>query len=128
MIRAAAALWLALAGPVLAQDEQSATTPPVEAAIGTGAVLRGLDKINGKTEDLELRNNQSRAVFGLQVDLVECRYPVDNPTGDAYAYLVIREKGDPTIRFQGWMIASSPALNALDHFRYDVWVLRCITS
>jgi len=29
--------------------------------------------------------------------------------------------------FKGWMIASSPALNALDHPRYDVWVLRCIT-
>ena len=29
--------------------------------------------------------------------------------------------------FSGWMIASSPALNALDHARYDVWVMRCKT-
>ena len=27
--------------------------------------------------------------------------------------------------FEGWMIASSPALMALDHPRYDVWALRC---
>jgi len=26
------------------------------------------------------------------------------------------------------MIASSPALNALDHPRYDVWVMRCTTD
>jgi hypothetical protein len=26
------------------------------------------------------------------------------------------------------MIASSPAISALDHPRYDVWVLRCIIS
>ncbi|MEZ5716636.1 MAG: DUF2155 domain-containing protein [Paracoccaceae bacterium] len=30
--------------------------------------------------------------------------------------------------FTGWMVASSPALNAMDHRRYDVWVLRCITE
>ncbi len=30
--------------------------------------------------------------------------------------------------FVGWMIASAPALNALDHPRYDVWMLSCLTS
>ncbi|MGB1970407.1 MAG: DUF2155 domain-containing protein, partial [Paracoccaceae bacterium] len=30
--------------------------------------------------------------------------------------------------FMGWMVASSPALNPLDHRRYDVWVLRCAMS
>ncbi len=30
--------------------------------------------------------------------------------------------------FSGWMLASAPALNAMDHPRYDVWALRCITS
>ena len=30
--------------------------------------------------------------------------------------------------FDGWMIASSPALSALDHPRYDVWVLRCSST
>ncbi|MGB0439332.1 MAG: DUF2155 domain-containing protein [Paracoccaceae bacterium] len=30
--------------------------------------------------------------------------------------------------FEGWIIASSPALNAMDHARYDVWVLRCNTA
>ena len=30
--------------------------------------------------------------------------------------------------FKGWMFASSPALSALDHPRYDVWVLSCSSS
>lgn len=68
------------------------------------------------------------AVFGLDVTLSDCRYPTDNPTGDAFAFVTVREKADPAIWFEGWMIASSPALSALDHSRYDVWVLRCITS
>ena len=29
--------------------------------------------------------------------------------------------------FVGWMIATSPALSAMDHPRYDVWVLNCVT-
>ena len=110
---------IGIAGAAAAQEE---------ASTGTGAVLRGLDKLNGRTVDIELDTGQTGTLLGLEVRLGECRYPVDNPTGDAFAYLVIRERGDSEVRFQGWMIASSPALNALDHFRYDVWVLRCKTS
>ncbi|MFK7755058.1 MAG: DUF2155 domain-containing protein [Sedimentitalea sp.] len=98
------------------------------ASSGVGAVLRGLDKVNGETQDFELFSGGGRAVFGLEVDLTDCRFPSDNPTGDAFAYLSIRDARDQELAFEGWMIASAPALNALDHSRYDIWVLRCITS
>jgi len=114
---AAVALGLPLSGE--AQDQ---------AANAEGAVLRALDKVNGLTADLELRSGDASAIFGLEIDLIECRFPTDNPTGDAYAYLQIRNEGSSEITFEGWMIASSPALNAMDHARYDVWVLRCSTS
>lgn len=94
---------------------------------GPGAILRGLDKVSGQTVDVEMQNGQTGEVFGLDVALGDCRYPVENPTGDAYAYLTIWEKGKSDELFDGWMIATSPALNALDHARYDVWVIRCIT-
>lgn len=113
---------LALALPAVAQEKA------IEVTSGSGAVLRGLDKVNGQTVDVEFSSGGGRSVFGLEVELADCRYPVNNPSGDAYAYLTIRDAGSPDIRFQGWMIASAPALNALDHNRYDVWVLRCITS
>ncbi len=94
---------------------------------GPGAMLRGLDKVSGQTVDVEMQNGQTEEIFGLDVALGDCRYPVDNPTGDAFAYLTIWEKGKSDQLFDGWMIATSPALNALDHARYDVWVIRCIT-
>ena len=99
-----------------------------QATMADGAVLRGLDKVSGQTVDINLRNGRVGKLFGLDVALSECRYPTDNPTGDAFAFLTIRDQSDSTLRFEGWMIASSPALNALDHSRYDVWLLRCITS
>lgn len=93
-----------------------------------GVVLRALDKVSGELVDFNLEPDQTKQLGRIQVTLGECRFPTDNPAGDASAYLTIRNAGEDTAVFSGWMIASSPALNALDHSRYDVWVLRCITS
>ena len=93
-----------------------------------GATIRVLDKINGAVADVDLANGETRQVGRLLITLGECRYPADNPAGDAYGWLTIRYSGDAEAVFQGWMIASAPALNAMDHPRYDVWALRCTTS
>ena len=108
-----------LALPAQAQDE---------VAQGGAAQLRMLDRLSGETRDLEVGVGQAAAVGGLAVSVVECRYPVDNPSGDAFAYILIDDLSRGETLFDGWMIASSPALNPFDHMRYDVWVLRCITA
>lgn len=121
MIRVAAAMSCVLAlacGGATAQED---------AAPGGGAVLRGLDKITTDLLDLDLANGETAELGSLSVELVECRYPEGNPAGDAFAHVTIRETRDGTLLFDGWMLASSPALNALEHPRYDVWVIRCTT-
>lgn len=115
------ALILALAGlgtVVMAQEVASAP----------GALLRGLDKVATDTTDLDLAVGQVATYGRLEVRLGDCRYPVDDPDSDAYAYLTIRDRASGEVLFDGWMIASSPALSALDHPRYDVWVIRCRSS
>jgi len=107
-----------LAGPAQAQDMASAP----------GGVLRVLDKLSGVLTDLDLSRGEAQASGRLTVQLDECRYPVDNPTSDAEAHLTIHDSTSADPVFAGWMVASSPALSALDHPRYDVWVLRCDTS
>lgn len=113
MIRVAA-LFLALALPAAAQ-----VSP------GSGAHLRGLDKIDGKVADIEIGVGGTVEFGRLSITLSECRYPSNNPAGNAYAWLDIVQDGQRL--FDGWMVASSPALNALDHPRYDVWVIGCNT-
>lgn len=120
-MKPAAAICLALAlacGPVSAQED---------AALGSGAVLRGLDRITTELRDLDLANGEAGQFGSLTVELAECRYPEGNPAGDAYALVIIRETESGNILFSGWMLASSPALNPLEHPRYDVWVMRCTT-
>jgi hypothetical protein len=96
-----------------------------EAAEAPGAVLRGLDKVAGTTSDLELAAGQSVAYGHIVVTLRECRYPAEDPSSNAFAYLTITDRTQTQVVFDGWMIADSPALSALDHQRYDVWVIRC---
>jgi hypothetical protein len=131
-----ATVLLAWTLPVLAQDTQATTDISPETtteittgtATGVGAVLRVLDKINGEVMDLDLLNGTGGVAWRIQVDLGECRYPRGNPAGDAFAFVTLREANAAEPLFRGWMIASAPALNALDHPRYDVWVIRCTTA
>ena len=140
MIRSAFALALMIV-PALAQE--TVITSPIDGSTavipdaradqltakrGIGVALKGLDKVSGDVTDLDLVVGATATVGRIEVTLGECRYPEDNSAGEGYAWLTIRDPGRDTVLFDGWMIASSPALNALDHPRYDVWVIRCITA
>lgn len=90
-----------------------------------GAVLRALDKVSGEVREIEMANGDLVEMGLIEIVLGECRYPQGNPAGDAFAWVEVRTPARDSVDFRGWMIASSPALNALDHARYDVWVMRC---
>lgn len=119
---------LALSGALLAAP-YAAPLAAQEAATGSGAVLRALDRVPGRTLDLEIPSGLSATFGRLTVTVAECRYPAADPEADAWAHVTIVDSRTPEAPvFRGWMVASSPALNALDHQRYDVWVLRCLRS
>lgn len=115
-MRLVLALALALAGGGAAAEE---------VASAPGAVLRALDKVSGETTDIELARGATARFGRLDVTLADCRYPVADPSANAYAHLTIADADSGTVAFDGWMIASSPALSALDDPRYDVWIIRC---
>lgn len=121
MIRSLAFL-LALSGnPILAQDQDEGPT----ATEAQGALLRGLDKVTGTTTDFQMTKGDTARFGGLTIVLSECRYPTEDPASDGFAFVTILDDTAASAVFQGWMVASSPALSALDHQRYDVWLIRC---
>jgi hypothetical protein len=138
----AAAVALALAAPPATAQEVLTIEPPTRIPLGTveeavpevqqpqvasaaGALLRALDKITGVVTDFEIASGQTVEIGNLTVTLGDCRYPVANPAGDAFVLVSVRTIATETAIFEGWLIASSPALSALDHPRYDLWALRC---
>ena len=109
------AVLVLVAGPALAQDMEAAP----------GGTLRLLDKITRNVYDLALSRGQSAVQGRVTVQLDDCRFPKDNPAADAQAHVTVMEEGRSDPVYSGWMLASSPALSAMDHPRYDVWVLSC---
>ena len=115
------------------EEEEEFLTTSSEAVIldvanGTGGELRILDKLTGQVADLSLIEGETATLGFLSVTLNECRYPIDNPSGDAFIQILVQDTKQNTPLLSGRMLASAPALNAMDHPRYDVWALRCITS
>jgi hypothetical protein len=118
--------------PIEEEEDEFVTTSTEavmqEVAAAAAGELRVLDKLTGQVTNLTLEQGETARIGFLSVTLNECRYPVDNPSGDAFTQLFVDDTKESTRLFSGWMLASAPALNAMDHPRYDVWALRCITS
>lgn len=114
------------AEPSAAERQAAAAAPRgPQTARGDSALLRGLDKVTGQTQELKLAVGESVEFGRLEVLLAECRFPASDPSADAYAEMTITDRKANARVFSGWMIASSPALSALDDPRYDVWVVSC---
>jgi len=91
------------------------------------AVLRGLDKLTGATVQFEAPVGRDSAFERLRIEVEACQIRGEEQA----AFLQIFDKARPEgldMVFSGWMFASSPALSALDHPRYDVWLQSCKTS
>lgn len=98
--------------------------PPTNAY--PSAELRHLDKMTGRTADAMLSVGVPTALDRLRVTVDSCRAPGDGALRGTMAHLTIVDSKTPEEPvFAGWMFADSPALSALDHARYDVWVIRC---
>lgn len=96
------------------------------------AVLRTLDKITGRISELSVAvgSIERFGTLSIKVDYCRTRPPIETP--ESFAFLEIDDTGvsggTPERVFEGWMLASSPALNPLEHAVYDVWVIQCKTS
>ena len=92
------------------------------------AVLNALDKVTGRVTSLRAPVGRPVHFAHLTVTVHACDKPPPEDPPEAAAYLEIAEtRADaaPERLFRGWMFASSPGLNALEHPVYDVWVKDC---
>jgi len=92
-------------------------------------VLQGLDKETARILTFGGRVGQTVRFRTLQIIIRRCqRTPPDQPPEKA-AFLQIYDVNPTTKKkslvFSGWMFKSKPALSAMEHAVYDVWVKDC---
>ena len=105
-------------------------------------LLRGLDKISGRSTDINLAVDESAMFGGLRISVKACHQTPPTEPPESIAYIEVEDYGfssddlkslpekiDKKKRvFHGWMFASSPGINGLEHPIYDVWVIRCMAE
>lgn len=108
-------LLMALVRPALAEPYQT-------------AVLQGLDKVTARVSTFEVPIGEMVRFGTLDIMARACdkRPPEEPPESASFLDIWEVRPGEPAVSvFRGWMFASSPALSALEHAVYDVWVLGC---
>ncbi len=104
---------------------------PASAVPMEKAKLQGLDKITARVSTIEAAVGEPVTFGALEITVRACdkRPPEEPPESAAYLEVVERKVNEePKTVFRGWMFASSPAVSALQHPVYDIWVLDCISS
>lgn len=109
----------------------AALASPAQAETYDTAVLQGMDKVTARVTTIKAPVGDS-ARFGT-LDIIpricDKRPPEEPPESASFLDIWEVREDEPAIAlFRGWMFASSPALSAMEHPVYDVWVLDCINS
>ncbi len=101
---------------------------PAAAAPYDVAVLQGLDKVTARVSTIEAPVGRTVRFGSLEIIARTCdkRPPEETPESAAFLDIWESHPGEAAVTlFRGWMFASSPALSAMEHPVYDVWVLDC---
>ena len=98
---------------------------------GTAVLLRGVDKITGRTNTGTVPVGKPTTLRNLRITPLRCLKKPPEETPEDAAFLLIEEETKDhnfNVIFNGWMFSSDPALSAMEHPIFDIWVLECITD
>lgn len=91
----------------------------------------GLDKITGRVTAFDVYIDETVQFGALQITPRACYTRPLTETQRTSVFVEVDQvslTGGVRRIFTGWMFADSPALNAIDHAVYDLWLLDCKQS
>lgn len=92
------------------------------------ARMQAMDKITGRVSEIDVPVNGEAKFGSFSIVVRKCvtRSPEETPENTAFVDVVDNYNPDKPLNiFKGWMMSSSPAINAVEHPIYDVWLLKC---
>lgn len=116
-------------------EKPTAPIPPPRPVRGQVAVLQVLDKVTAETMRFEapVGGRVRYKSLIIEVKVCETRGP-DEPQPKSSAYLDVTSDPRATVRadlitrkevFKGWMFSAAPAVHALQHPTFDLWLITC---
>ena len=105
-----------------------ATPAAAETIANPIAAFSGLDKITGRITNFDVYIDETVQFGALQLTPRACYTRPPTETQRTSVFLEVDQvslKGGTQRIFTGWMFADSPALNAIDHPVYDIWLVDC---
>ena len=104
---------------------------PGKDGVKRAVALRGLDKITGRPTNIFAPVGVAVRFATLTITAKYCYSTPPSEPPETTAFIeVVDHRPDQAQRevFSGWMLASSPSLNGLQHPLYDLWVISCKTN
>ena len=98
---------------------------------GSAVLLRGVDKVTGRTEVIEIPMHQPTFLGSIRITPERCLKKPPEEMPENAAFLLIEEENKNEafeVVFNGWMFSSNPALSAMEHPIFDIWVLECLAD
>ena len=90
--------------------------------------LRGLEKITGRPTNIVAPIGKTVSFATLTITARYCYSTPPSETPETAAFVQISDhranQAEKPV-FSGWMYASTPGLNGMEHPLYDVWVISC---
>ena len=110
---------------IVDEDEEEAALKPM--LVGSFSLLH---KVTAKVQKIELLSGQEYAIGDMSLTMHDCISAPPEEPPETKAFLEISEfkAGRDKALFTGWMFASSPGINAMEHPVFDIWPLACKTE
>lgn len=122
--------WLAALLPMGAAAQNQQESEPLGEPYPV-AQLQGLNKITARISTFEAPVDETVSFGSLEITARTCRKTRPEEQPESVAFLEIQEVPVNAPRqeiFSGWMYASSPAVSAMEHPVYDIWVEDCLNE
>ena len=95
------------------------------------AQMQAMDKITGRVSVIEVPVGGEVKFGSFSVVVRSCKTRSEDEIPENFAFVDVTDKSfdkEEFNIFKGWMFSSSPAINAVEHPIYDVWLLKCINT
>ena len=95
------------------------------------ALMQSMDKVTGRVSKITVPVNSKISYGDFSLVLRACKKRPAEETPENFAFVDVTDKNidkEEYNIFRGWMLSSTPGINAIEHPIYDIWLLECIDT